>query len=141
VRSAKFFAILVCAGAMVGCANSRDPAKGFRLAGSGDPQRGKAAFVEFGCNSCHEVQGSTNLPSPTIQRVALGGPVMVLPSDGYLVTAIINPVYHAANYPPVKGTQQMPEFASRMTVQQMTDIVIYLKSRYGLGLGARREFP
>ena len=128
-------------GASLACGTSRDPAKGFRLATNGDPHRGKAAMVEFGCNTCHEVRGS-NLPRPRIQWVALGGSVMAVPSDGYLVTAIINPVYHAARYTGAAGQPRMPEYASRMTVQQLTDIVAYLQSRYALSpMQVPAEYP
>lgn len=58
------------------------------------------------------------------------------PSEGYLVTAIINPAFHAAAYPLPGGTSavslRMPQFASRMTEQQLTDIVAYLQTRYTL---------
>ncbi|HTS31172.1 MAG TPA: cytochrome c [Bryobacteraceae bacterium] len=133
---------LVAAG--IACSTARDPAKGFRLAGNGDTQRGKAAFIEFRCYSCHEVQGS-NLPRPANRPVTLGGSVAHQPSDGYLVTAIINPAYHADRYPSADlGSQGvttgMPEYASRMTVQQLTDIVAYLQTRYALSpLPVRNE--
>ncbi len=143
--SRKIWAVLAFAGAMVGCATARNESKGFHLADNGDARRGKAAFLEFQCNTCHEVRGA-NLPRPTIQRIALGGSVMVEPSDGYIVTAIIDPAYHAALYPipsdPTAPPPRMPEFASRMTVQQLTDIVVYLKSRYALApTPVRNEFP
>ncbi len=134
-RTTKLLLILTFVVGSVGCATARDTAKGFRLADNGDASRGKAAFLEFVCTTCHEVQGAY-LPRPTGQPVKLGGPVMAEPSDGYLVTAIINPTYHAARYPAVNATEsghpRMPEFASRMTVQQLTDIVTYLQSRYSL---------
>jgi hypothetical protein len=83
---------------LVACSTARDPAKGFRLAGSGDIRRGRDAFLSFQCTECHEVAGVA-LPLPSRQAVALGGSVIHLPSDGYLVTAIINPAYHATHYP------------------------------------------
>ena len=62
-----------------------------------------------------------------------------------MVTAIINPAYHAALYRAKDAAgnhPRMPEFASRMTVQQLTDIVVYLKSRYALAPAAvPNEFP
>jgi mono/diheme cytochrome c family protein len=137
--------ILALAGAMAGCATADNEAKGFRLSGNASLRRGKAAFVEFGCNDCHAVTGSSQLPSPTIQRIVLGGSVLAVPADGYIVTAIINPAYHAARHP-IKETAgnhpQMPEFADRMTVQQLTDLVAYLKSRYSLApVAVPNEFP
>jgi sulfur-oxidizing protein SoxX len=145
MRSARLWTVLAFAATLVGCATARDPAKGFRLAGNGDAHRGKAAFQEFGCTRCHEVQGAT-LPRPTVQRVVLGGSVMAEPSDGYLVTAIFNPVFHATAYPLGKNVPapnpRMPEYADRMTVQQLTDIVVYLKTRYTLRPAAvPNEFP
>lgn len=129
-RLAKPLLILALTAVLVGCSTARNQARGFRLAANGDPDRGKAAFLEFGCTACHEIQG-TDLPRATVQPVLLGGQVMVEPSDGYLVTAIINPAYHAAAYP-AKGHPPMPDFAGRMTVQQLTDIVAYLQLRYTL---------
>jgi mono/diheme cytochrome c family protein len=137
--------VLAFAGAMAGCATADNEAEGFRLARrNASVHRGKAAFVEFGCTNCHAVTGSTQLPSPTLQRVTLGGSVLAAPSDGYIVTAIINPAYHATRYPvkDSEGGQRMPEFESRMTVRQLTDIVTYLKSRYSLApVAVPPEFP
>lgn len=59
----------------------------------------KATLVAFGCHSCHKVSGM-DLPAPTVQPpvvVALGGEIDSEMSDGYLVTAIINPSYEAAH--------------------------------------------
>ena len=134
-HSTKLLLVLGLVGASVACSTARDPAKGFRLAGSGDVHRGELAFLEFGCNGCHQVAGA-NMTVPKAQAVKLGGSVIHEPSDGYLVTAIINPAYHAAHYPAIGGAQagnpQMPDFASRMTLQQLTDIVAYLQTRYAL---------
>ena len=145
MRLTKLLPVLAAAGVLVGCATARNEAKGFRLAGNGDAERGKVAFQEFGCIKCHEVQGA-KLPQPTVQHIVLGGSVLVEPSDGYLVTAIINPAYHAAHYPISKDSTAthpgMPEFAGQMTVQQLTDIVVYLKSRYALRpVAVKEEYP
>jgi len=122
------------------CSTARDPARGFRLAGTGDIRRGKAAFLEFECYKCHAVTGSS-LPLPAGQAITLGGSVLHQPSDGYLVTAIINPAFHAARNPS-GGALRMPDFAGRMTVQQLTDIVAYLQSRYTLApMPVPNEYP
>jgi len=131
--------------ATIGCNNARDPGKGFRLSGDADIQRGRTAFLEFGCNHCHRVQGA-NMPEPSGNSVLLGGSVVSVPSDGYLVTAIINPAYHAARYPATGSAANhpnaMPDFAPRMTVQQLTDIVGYVHSRYALSpVQAPGEYP
>jgi len=56
-RSAKPLLILTLLGAGVACTTARNPARGFRLAANGDPDRGKAA----------------ELPRPTVQPVIPGG--------------------------------------------------------------------
>ena len=133
--SARLVAALALLTLNVACSTARDPARGFRLSGTADIRRGKAAFLEDECNRCHEIAGA-NLPGPEVQRIVLGGSVNHQPSDGYLVTAIINPAYHAANYPlvdrPPEGVSAMPHYAQRMTVQQLADIVGYLQTRYSL---------
>lgn len=126
--------VLLLLSASAGCSTARDPAKGFRLPTTGDPARGKLAMAEFGCSQCHEIAGEPR-PGGIIGAVRLGGVVAAQPSDGYLVTAIINPAYHAARHPVTQASEaarpNMPEFG-RMTVQQLTDIVAYLQSLYQL---------
>jgi len=118
------------------CQTGPHSSSGFRLPPGGDLQRGKAEFVAFGCNTCHQVSG-TNLPQPTVQPpvpVVLGGAVDRQMTDGYLVTAIIYPSYKLAAYPKaqitVNGQSRMPHYNSKMTVDQLTDIVAFLQSRY-----------
>ena len=57
-------------------------------------------------------------------------------SDGYLVTSIINPSHQLAHYPASQITQggksRMPYYAEQITVRQLTDMVAFLQSRYGV---------
>jgi len=121
---------------MAACDSGRHSSAGFRLPSDGDIQRGKVAFVELECAKCHQVAGA-DLPKPTIQPpvpVQLGGTVTKEVSDGYLVASIINPSYKLANYPAgmitEHGKSRMPEYADRITVRQMTDVVAFLQSHY-----------
>lgn len=125
---------------LAGCQADRHSSAGFRLAPDGDPERGKIAFVNFGCSNCHEVDGA-NLPSPEVQPpipVVLGGAVARPVTDGYLVASIIYPAsslrQSLARYPKDavmrNGESRMPHFDDRMTVRQLTDIVAFLQSRY-----------
>ena len=121
---------------MAACDSGRHSSVGFRLPADGNVERGKATLVAFGCHSCHIVSGM-DLPAPTVQppvAVALGGEIDSQMSDGYLVTAIINPSYEAAHYQLDKfssgGKSRMPSYAGKMTVQQLTDIVAFLQTRY-----------
>ena len=76
-----------------GC-NGPKSGAGLRLP-DGDVQRGKTAFLELKCNTCHTVAG-TEIPPPSkdyayVRVVALGGEVRQVKTYGALVTSIINP--------------------------------------------------
>jgi mono/diheme cytochrome c family protein len=136
------FILAVLALAICGCEPGPHSASGFRLP-DGNAQRGKAAFVAYGCHTCHEVAGS-DLAKPTVQPpvpVILGGVVERPMTDGYLTTSIVNPSYKIAGYPreqvAVNGRSRMPHYADRMTVQDLTDIVAFLQSQYTV----RRTMP
>lgn len=136
LRFVQWLPILVLLGGTVACDSGRHSSAGFRLPAHGDVERGKVAFVQMGCNRCHEVFG-TDLPKPTVQPpvpVVLGGIVPTDVTDGYLVTSIINPSYALAAYPKeqitVDGKSRMPDYSGTMTVGQLVDTVAFLQSRY-----------
>jgi len=121
-----------------GCGTDRHSASGFRLPPDGNAERGKAAFLAFGCQNCHAVVGA-DLPRPTIQPpvpVVLGGTVNQPVADGYLVTSIVNPSYSLARYPAAQitagGRSRMPHYADRMTVAQLADLVEFLQEHYSV---------
>jgi hypothetical protein len=97
----------------------------------------KATFVALGCNTCHRVSGM-DLPAPSVEPpvpVVLGGEVTQEPADGYLVTSIIYPSYRLAGYPKhlittADGRSRMPDYADKITVRQLTDLVAFLQSSY-----------
>lgn len=109
---------------------------GFRLP-EGNVDKGKAAFVELKCYSCHTVDG-VQLPDHSVQKhkpVPIGGDVARIKTYGELVTAVIHPSHklsvEAKKEWEVDGKlSPMPDYNSAMTVQQMTDIVTFLQSRY-----------
>ena len=76
---------------------------GLRLP-DGDVERGKAAFLELKCNTCHTV-AKTEMPAPSkdyayVRVVVLGGEVRQVKTYGALVTSIINPSHSLApGYP------------------------------------------
>ena len=130
--------LLVAALAAAGCESGRHSASGFRLPPDGDIERGKVAFVALGCAACHEVSGG-DMPRPTVQPpvpVVLGGVLDHEMSDGRLVTSIIYPTFRLAHYPKSQlvngGQSRMPPYADQITVRQLTDIVAFLQSRYGV---------
>jgi hypothetical protein len=136
LRFVKLWPIVVVLGGTMGCDSGRHSSAGFRLPANGDVERGKVAFVELGCNHCHEVTGM-DLPRPSVQPpvpVVLGGLVPLEVTDGYLVTSIINPSYVLAPYPKemitAGGKSRMPDYSATMTVAQLVDTVAFLQSRY-----------
>jgi sulfur-oxidizing protein SoxX len=121
------------------CSNPKSSA-GFRLP-DGDAERGKAAFLELKCHTCHTVDG-TEIPVLSkdyayVRVVVLGGEVQKVKTYGELVTSIINPSHSLApGYPKeliTKDNQSaMANFNDAMTVHQLIDLVAFLQSRYKL---------
>lgn len=117
------------------CTTGRRSAAGFRLP-AGNAERGKIAFVQHDCHTCHEVSG-TDLPKPNVQPpvpVILGGAIAVEKTDGYMVTSIINPSHQIVRGPKdlvMAGfNSRMPSHAEQMTVQELADIVEFLQAHY-----------
>jgi mono/diheme cytochrome c family protein len=104
----------------------------------GDVAQGQQAFSDLRCYTCHEVDGlEDELPRPTatpVTDVPLGGLAMRKPSDGELVTSIVNPshqIYPGEEERVMSGGQsRMANLNEVMTVQQLVDIVAFLHDRY-----------
>ena len=99
----------------------------------GDAARGREAFVALRCYACHRVQGAT-LPAPVATPpvpITLGA----APSswtDARLVTSIIAPSHAItrAEYGEsvaTGGLSRMGDFNAVMTVQQLVDLVTFLR--------------
>lgn len=121
------------------CVNPRSSA-GFRLP-DGDIERGKAAFLELKCYTCHTVSGMDlgvrGKEYAYLRSVVLGGETRRVKTYGELVTSIINPSHSLApGYPKeliTKGDQSaMTNFNDNLTVRQLSDLVAFLQSRYQL---------
>ena len=117
---------------------ARSP-RGFAMPG-GDAEAGKKAFVDLNCTTCHEVAGlEDEFPRPTAKPavdVKLGGLAMREPSDGELLTSIINPDHRI--YPGAEeaarvvsgGESRMADLREAMSVQQLIDLIAFLHDRY-----------
>jgi len=133
-KNLKWLAAILIFSAMGGCGGRHSPA-GFRLPENGDVERGKTAFVEMKCYSCHTV-ANVELPAPTSVGlpVPLGGKVHETRTDGYLVTSIIHPSHRLAPQRTAlmapEGESHMPDFTRSMTVRQLVDLVAFLQSTY-----------
>ena len=131
---------------LASCAPASRSPVGFRLPEDGDPERGRAAFVQLECHGCHSVR-EAQLPEPPAGRavdVVLGGPVEGLMTDGYLVSGIIHPSHKltrrvAKEEVSVEGKSRMPDYARGMTVRQLIDIVAFLQSNYTVAPQAYRR--
>jgi hypothetical protein len=128
--------LLTCVLALSGCDEDRTMSeRGFRLP-DGNAQAGRETFLYMHCNQCHTINGEE---LPTIAGfepyVELGGPVTRVRTYGELVTAIINPSHKLADgYPAdrvsVDGESKMYVYNGFMTVQELTDLVMFLQPYY-----------
>ena len=116
--------------------------KGWRFAlPPGSPQAGRKVFADFECVKCHAVQGE-EFPVPKADQggagPALAGMGGMHPAE-YFAEAIINPNASVAwrikhhktekqRFLGADGKSKMPSYNGAMTVQQLIDVVAYLKS-------------
>ena len=116
--------------------------KGWRFAlppGNVDP--GRKAFADFECFKCHAVQGEA-FPAPKPDQGGVGPDLSEMGSmhpAEYFAEAIINPNVSAAwrikfhkeekmGYLGPDGKSKMPSYNGTMSIQQLIDLVAYLKS-------------
>ncbi len=107
----------------------------------GDPQAGRQAFVDFECFKCHEVLGE-DFPAPKAEQGDVGSALSAMgamhPAE-YFAELMIDPnasaawrvTHHKAEkkgYLGPDGKSKMPSYNDSMTIQQLIDIVAYMKS-------------
>jgi len=121
---------------LAGCQRGPTSAAGFRLP-DGDPEAGRAAFVDLQCYNCHTVTNETFPRRNNLDElnVVLGGESTYVTTYGELVTSIINPSHKLAKgYDPetiaTDGQSKMRIYNDVMTVQQLTDLVVFLQPHY-----------
>jgi hypothetical protein len=103
----------------------------------GEPAKGRQAFAKFECYSCHEVKGE-KFPSPSDKakvgpELSMMGP---LHEALYFVEAIINPsaaIESGKGYNAADGSSKMPSYNDSMLVQEVIDLVAFLKSLKPVG--------
>lgn len=107
----------------------------------GDPVAGRKAFVALECYACHAVDGeafpeATNVPRGT--GPDLTGMGSHHPAE-YFAESIMNPnrvIVLGPGHTGADSFSKMPSYADVMSVNQLIDVVAYLKS---LGTGERRK--
>jgi mono/diheme cytochrome c family protein len=132
------FALFAIGLLAAGCTPPEKSGVGFRLP-DGNVDRGKQAFIDLKCSSCHSVEGvhfGTNQITGHL-NIVLGGETLMVRTYGQLVTAIINPSHiitsRFKDQLKLEGKlSPMPEFNEVMTVEQMIDLVAFLQPRYRL---------
>jgi mono/diheme cytochrome c family protein len=95
-----------------------------------DPQAaaGQQLYSSLGCQGCHTVDGS-QATGPTWKglygaQVELEGGTTVTADDAYIHESIVNPTAKVVKgFPPI-----MPSFEGRVTDDQITQIIAYIKS-------------
>jgi sulfur-oxidizing protein SoxX len=99
---------------------------------AGDPARGWDVFAKYECFSCHEIRGE-RFPVP--KEAGNVGPELAAMGPaheaGYFVEAVINPnavVERGKGYEAADGSSKMPSFNDTLTVQELLDLVAYLKT-------------
>jgi mono/diheme cytochrome c family protein len=118
-------------GPEIGHGNHGTPA-GWRFSWpAGDPGRGREVFARYECFSCHEVRGE-RFPAP--RDASNVGPELASMGPAheveYFVEAIITPnavIDRGKGYDAVDGSSKMPSFNDTLTVQELLDLVTFLK--------------
>ena len=121
-------------------------ARGFALP-EGDAQAGRISFQALECNQCHSIG---NIPwdgDSKEEEIKLGGEFNTITTYGQLVTSIINPSHRIApRYLKERamdstGQSTMTVYNEVMTVQQLVDIVTYLKGEYKVTTPSYNNYP
>ena len=97
----------------------------------GDAAKGRKVFAKLECYSCHEVKGE-KFPVPTDKgkigpELSMMGP---LHEAEYFAEAIINPgavIEKGKGYQASDGTSKMPSFNDSLNVQELIDLVAFLR--------------
>ena len=128
--------LLVSIAALGGCDQDRTMSeRGFRLP-EGNAMAGRETFLYMHCNQCHTIEGEELPTIPGFEPfVELGGAVTRVKTYGELVTAVINPSHkladgYAEELVSEDGKSKMYVYNGFMTVQELTDIVMFLQPHY-----------
>ena len=98
----------------------------------GDPRRGREVFMKFECYSCHQVLGEKfpqpggDAIGPELSQMASMHPLEYFAESIMNPSAVIEDRYRAAD-----GRSKMPSFNDIMTVEELIDLVAFLKSLGG----------
>jgi putative copper export protein len=96
---------------------------------AGDAAHGREVFIRLGCFTCHHVSGEKLPPSaglgPDLTGVGRHHPA------GYLLESILNPnavIVKGRGYVGPDGRSIMPDYRDQLSVNDLIDLVSYLKT-------------
>lgn len=124
-----------------GCSQEQVANRGFSLP-PGDEAIGEQLLAQYQCFECHTMAGTEHpadewrLSQEGGIAVELGGVSTRVQTYGDLVTSIINPSHRIAQgYSPEEvmdedGKSNMAYYNNVMTVEELVDIVTFLKTKY-----------
>ncbi len=142
--------LLLFAAALLTACSEYQENRGFSLP-EGDSETGRLLFIEYGCIECHTIAGTEftdeleDFESEIMVRI--GGETTRVKSYGDLVTSVINPSHKLAKGYAVEdvtgedGESRMRNYNEELTVQELTDLVTYLKSKYKLKSMPKTMYP
>lgn len=114
----------------------------------GNVSAGADSFQSLGCSRCHSIAGQNAEREAPHERiyVVLGGPQTRVTTYSELVSSIVNPDHELSrgNDPRTAtstGESLMENYNEVMTVQQLIDIVEYLKPMYYVWVPDRIDVP
>ena len=95
----------------------------------GDPVAGRQAFSDLKCYACHSVAGDADMPKPySANRGPEIGSRQASQTAEMLADSIISPSHVLP--PGEKGSSSpMGNYRSTMTVQQLIDVVAYIRAQ------------
>ena len=138
--------LVVCGGVfLIGC---NEQERGFALP-EGNIEQGKAAYTRLSCNECHSISEIPWKGGRDSLNIQLGGELPTKKTYGELVTSVINPSHKIAMpYTHKNGTSttaaglsKMNNYNYVMTVQELIDLVAFLKSEYKIKVPYRYSYP
>ena len=96
---------------------------------AGDAAHGRQVFIRLGCYGCHRVKGE-RLPASSGLGPDLTGVGRHHP-PGYILESILNPnavIVQGPGYTGPDGKSIMPDVRGQLSVEDLVDLVAYLKS-------------
>ena len=135
-----------------GCSQEQIANRGFSLP-EGDVSNGQLLLTQFRCFECHTMAGTDHsadewrLTQDGGIAVELGGVSTRVQTYGDLVTSVINPSHRIAKgYSPEEvmdeeGNSKMTYYNSVMTVEELVDIVTFLKTKYEFKSNNETVYP